>query len=242
MAQCKSCHKEAEDSWKYCRFCGTAIQVKKQEELAINEEEITKEVKEKVVFDKDLYYKVLSSRADRKEIVTRKTKLKLEINSLLEQLESGLIQRDYALPKIKNLKAEVVEVNTKEEKFKDLPEQLPVELLLDQLDAAEKRRKKLNELKNDPAITKEALKEAYKRSDDAIKLLREEHSVISGYLKAWHNEIKIELEEERASLEQLYIRVKTGELTEGSYSEKKEDKIKKISTLNNISEMLEQMI
>ena len=204
--------------------------------------EITNEVKEKVVFDKDLYYKVLSTRSERTELIKEKNKLKDDTAALLEQVESGIISREYALPKIKELKTQVVDVNKREEKFKDLPSQLPVELLLDQIDGAEKRLKKIDELKKDPAITKEAIKEAKTRSENALILLREEEAVISGHLRSWRADINSDLEKARKELEQLYIRVKTGELAEDSYKEKKKSKAAEIAKLSNISSMLKNIL
>lgn len=241
---CPSCRKVVEQSWRYCRYCGAAQpkdeEVKKPEELEVNN--ITREIKEKVEFNKDLYYNVLSTRSERTEFIKQKTQLKKDISSLLEQVEAGVVKRDYALPKIKELKAEVEKVNVNEAKFKDLPSQLPVEELLDQINDAEQRLKKIDDLKNDPAITKEAIREARKRSEDTIILLREEYSVIAGHLRNWHITVKNELKEERKNLEQLYIRMKTGELTEESYEEKKKAKVSEVSKLVNIDDMLSNIL
>lgn len=236
---CQSCHQNVESSWRYCRYCGAALRSKPRETPKIEiDAEITREVKEKVVFDKDLYYMVLSTRSERTELIKEKNKLKDDTAALLEQVESGVVSREYALPKIKDLKVEVADVNKREEKFKELPSQLPVELLLDQIDAAEKRMKKIDELRKDPAITKEAIKEAKTRSENALQLLREEESVISGHLRSWRADIDNDLEKERKELEQLYIRVKTGELAEEAYKEKKMTKAADIAKLSNISSML----
>lgn len=238
---CGSCQNEVEPTWRYCRYCGAAQNRIRKPQVEI-EHEVTREVKEKVVFNKSLYKEVLSTRSERTELIKEKQKLKDDIASLLEQLESKVITREYALPQIKELKSEVDDVSKREEKFKDLPSQLPVEVLLDQMDDAEDRLDKIDDLKNDPAVTKEAIREAKKRAEEAILILREEYSVVAGHLRTWHSEVSNQLDEERKNLEQLYIRMKTGELTEESYKEKKVAKVAEVSKLSNIVDMLQTMI
>ncbi len=238
---CSSCSKAVEDTWRYCRYCGAALAraEMKKPEIVRN---ITEKVKSKVNFDKDLYFNVLSTRSERTELLKQKKEVNNDIKSLLEQLETGVITKEYALPKISELKKEVQKVKSAEEKFKDLPSQLPVEILIDQIDEAEQRLKKIDLLKNDPAITKEAIAEAKERAEETIVLLKEEYSVIAGHLKQWQSDVKVDLAKERKNLEQLYIRMKTGELTEESYEEKKKKKVAQVSKLVNINDMLENML
>ncbi len=245
--KCDSCNRNVQATWKYCRYCGS-VQPKRNESLSTNNEvssisdlETIPETEE-VAFDRDLYHKVLSTRSHRSELIEEKKKLLESVNSLLEQLQSGLINRDYALPKITELKTKVKTVTEEEKQYEDMPEKLPLEVLLDEIDAAKNRMKKLEDLKNDPAISKEAIKDAKVQSEEALRLLKEQQSMVNGHLRNWQADLKTQLAKDRKELEQFYIRFKTGELTEEAYEERKSKKSKEITTSDGVLQLISRML
>ncbi len=229
MTSCPNCGKEVNDAWKYCRFCGKAIK-----EAVPNKPEFK--------LDKKLYFDILSSRDKRSKIDKKRKELTDEISSLLEQLESGLISRDYAMPKVKKLKAEVDELKQEEEKLGDLPKTLPIEDLNNEIVHARERLAKIDDLKSDPAVSKESIREAKERASTSLNMLLEQQSLIFSKLRQWKAELTETRANERKALEQLYIRFKTGELTEEAYSEKKDIKAEYIHKLNNVIEQLQKIL
>lgn len=244
---CPSCDQIINTNWKYCRFCGVKldIQVKQEpvvEEPAIEEPEDIDEPEPEPEFNADLYYKVLSSRGKRRTLNQQRKELLDEVNSLLEQVKSGLTSRDYALPKIKSLKSQVESLNAEAEKFSNVPETLPLETLLDEIESAENRLEKLKDMKADDNISKNTLKEAQKRYEENITLLRDQQSKVNGNLRTWNNGLKAKLKEKRKDLEMLYIKKETGELTESAYAERKDGLVKEINDLDNITKTVDLML
>lgn len=240
--QCHSCEKTIQPNWKYCRFCGIKLQNVVTSTKISDNTEINPDTTKKVEFDRDTYFKVLSTRAQRSALAVRKKELGNEISSLLEQLQSGLIKRDYAMPKITELKNEVKKVTTEQEKFADLPEELPYEVLSDQYEAAKERIKKIEDLKSDKDLSKDTIREAKVRAMDSLELLQNQISQVQGYIRSWQADLKKNLETQRKEIEFLYVRFKTGEITEASYNEKKKDKVNEVTILQDVVDMLERML
>ncbi|MDH5647881.1 MAG: hypothetical protein OEZ01_17855, partial [Candidatus Heimdallarchaeota archaeon] len=199
-------------------------------------------VKQVDPFDKKLYYKTLSTRSQRLELAKKRITLKNEVSALLEQIQTGLISREYASPKIKEISAKVEEINTEDKIFDGIPNKLPVEILNDELDAAENRIRKLDNLKSDPSITKETLQEAKRQGKEVMEMLKSQQSMIFGHLRKWKSEIEEELKEKRKELEMLYIKLQTGELVTDVYEERKEAKAKEIQIHDNVNNMLEVIL
>ncbi|MHA2090127.1 MAG: hypothetical protein ACW98K_04645 [Candidatus Kariarchaeaceae archaeon] len=247
--KCNSCDREVQATWKYCRYCGS-VQPKREivvtqiestetiEDLGSSQQEVQKEVE----FNRELYYDVLSTRSHRLELINRKKELMGAIDALLDQVQSGLVTRDYALPKIKEVKAQVVEVTQSEKQYENLPDKLPLEVLLDEIDAAEERLHKIDALKHDPVISKEAIRDAKNQSEESLDLLRDQQSKVNGHLRVWQSELRSELDGERKEVEQLYIRFKTGEITEEAYNERKTKRTDAITTKDNVMQLISNML
>ncbi|MHA2172318.1 MAG: hypothetical protein ACXAB7_20810 [Candidatus Kariarchaeaceae archaeon] len=225
-------------TWKYCRYCGQTDATETIEDLGSSQQQVQKEVE----FNRELYYDVLSTRSHRLELINRKKELMGAIDALLDQVQSGLVTRDYALPKIKEVKAQVVEVTKSEKQYENLPDKLPLEVLLDEIDAAEERLLKIDALKHDPVISKEAIRDAKNQSEESLDLLRDQQSKVNGHLRVWQSELRSELDVERKEVEQLYIRFKTGEITEEAYNERKTKRTDAITTKDNVMQLISNML
>ena len=199
-------------------------------------------VQEEVEFNRELYYEVLSTRSLRLELINRKKDLMGAIDALLDQVQSGLVTRDYALPKIKEVKAQVAEVVQSEKQYENLPDKLPLEVLLDEIDAAEERLHKIEALKHDPAVSKEAIRDAKSNTEGSLDLLLDQQSKVNGHLRVWQSELRSELDVERKEVEQLYIRFKTAEITEEAYNERKNKKTEAITTKDRVMQLISNMI
>ncbi len=250
--KCPSCEQEIASNWKYCRFCGSKLEyTTPAARVNVDTEKVSLEddsefesalPKKQVEFDKDLYMKILTSRSERKEIVKQKSELIEEIDSLLEQLKSGIVSREYIAPKIKKLKEEVRQLNERESKFGNLPDVLPVEVLVDELDSARERYHKLSQMKNDKSVSKQTLTEAKKQYLDNIKLLEDQKSTVDGYLRSWQKELHDQLEESRRQIELLYIKSQTGEIIDEVYEKRKADARDNISKIEKIIALIEQIL
>lgn len=255
--QCDRCQKKVEDRWKYCRYCGNKLtrQPARQVEIEFDPVAIQQEVfqqridsqpepepEPEPVFDKQLYYRVLSTRAERSIIIKKKNELKAEIASLLEQLKSGLVDREYVTPKIKDLKEKVTEISNKEDQYSEIPEELPIEILNEEIESAEQRMKRIDKLKNDENVSKQTIEEARKRSKESLHLLKDQQSKIFGHLREWKSELQQKKDKLRKDVEHLYVKFKTEELTQEAYSERKERIIEDIQnyeeTIYNIEQIL----
>jgi len=248
--QCSQCENRVEPTWKYCRYCGNKLDINRPQEspqagIADREEierKIDVEVKHVEPFDKKLYYKVLSTRAERSVILKRKNKIRQEIDSLLEQLQAGLIGKDTVLPKVKELKEEVQSINQQAKSFSNIPEELPIEVLNDEIEAAKQRLRKIEYLKSDENLGKDTIREAKQRTQDSINLLREQQSEIFGHLRSWRADLEQNIETVRKDIEYLYVRFKTDEITESSYQEKKEKLVASIENDQEVVEILQRIL
>jgi chromosome segregation ATPase len=207
------------------------------EEEPVNEEVGNTEVR----VNREVYETVLSTRAERNQLRMKKNDLSGEIKSLLEQVKSGLVTREYAVPKINGLKQKVAEIKEKEDKFDNIPEVLPIEELNDQIKAAERRLDKIDDLKNDDKVSKETVREAKRRADESLTMLRSQKSTIVGYLRQWKKELQEELEVGRKEIEHLYVRYKTDEITEERYQELKEELVDTIEKNDRIIQMIDNL-
>jgi chromosome segregation ATPase len=243
---CPFCGQKINNNWKYCRFCGEKVEVQTtKNEIKETPEEITEveEVKEdKVVFDKNLYFSVLSTRSRRREISRKRSELLSEVNALLDQVKNGLTSKEYATSKIKEYRAEVDKLNKENEKFASLPDTLPIETLIDEIEAAEDRLEKLKDIKANENISKETIKDANRKYEENLALLRDQQSKINGHLRLWVNQLKSDLTEKRKELEMLYVKKEMGEITDEVYQERKTNAAEKITELDNVVKTVEIML
>lgn len=233
---CPHCNKDIQLNWRYCRACGRSIELHEDDSAEINE------IKEEIKFDKDLYFKVLAVRGTRGNLEIERNKVTADIDSLISQLDEGLISRDYALPELKKLKEKVKEFKEDVDDYDDLPEELPIEVLISEISDAEERIKKIEKLKKDPSVSKESVIDARTKAENTLQMLNAQYSLIIGHMRNWLAEIKSEIKQERKELEALYIRFKTGELIEESYEEKKTIQAKKVTSMTTVEEIIAKMI
>jgi len=248
---CSRCSNQVQSSWKYCRFCGNKLEFAEKKvaepvtqgaDLKIEEPEPKEELSEEYSFDKKLYYRVLSTRAERSVIMKRKEEIRGEIDSLIEQLQAGLVGKDHVLPKVKELKEEVKKINDENKSYSNIPDELPVEILNDQIIAAKQRLRKIDLLKSDDNLSKDTIREAKSRTEKSLELLRDQQSKIFGHLRSWKDQLKSDIEEVRKDIELLYVRVKTEEITEETYKDKKEKLVKSIQNDEEVLASLEQIL
>lgn len=246
---CPTCNNTTKEFWRYCRHCGQKLEgvslstVEELDESVFEQEKISRhDLSPKQEFDRDLYYKVLSSREKRNRLSKQKLKLKEDISVLLVQLQSNLITREFAAPKIAELKINVTSVNEQLSEFKDLPTELPMEILNDEIDGSKAKIRKLEKLKSDETISKDAIKAEKEKANETLRLLQEQKSQVSGYLRNWLDDVKIELKNERKDFDSINIKFKIQEITEESFKERKETTVEKIEELDGIAVMINNLI
>lgn len=172
----------------------------------------------------------------------RKENIKNEITVLLERLQSGLIDEEAAVPEVRKLREEVKDINAESKKYSDIPDELPVEILNDQIHDAKVRLKKIERLKEDDEIGADTIKEAKRRADDALTLLMEQQSTIFGHLRTWKKDLESNVGDVRKNIEHLTIRFKTEEITKDAYEEKKEALVKSIENDMEVIESLKSIL
>lgn len=245
--KCPTCNNFVKNSWKYCRHCGEKVSAKSviiDDEIdgSFLEQPSLHEVSSEPEFDRDLYYTVLSSRERRGRLSKEKKKLKEDITALLSQLKSKLITREYAAPKISELKARTQSVNEKLSTFKELPTELPVEILNDEIDSVKETNRKLDKLKSDETISKDAIKSEKEKAKETLLLLQDQKSKVSGHIRNWLADLNSDLNSERKDFDSLNIKFKIQEITEDTFLERKEKVVDKIEELDNVIKMIENLI
>ncbi|MCH8905756.1 MAG: hypothetical protein IH840_01600 [Candidatus Heimdallarchaeota archaeon] len=239
---CPTCENPTQANWKYCRFCGSLLEKEVEEDIeeeesvdeSIEELEAAEEVVPSSPFDQDLYFSVFVSRSERNRISRQKSALKSEIGALRQQWNSDLISADYMKENMGRIKVEVSALVEKEKKFGDLPEELPIEILVDEINAVKRRIKKIEKLQKDETLSKDGIRDAVQRAKSSMGLLRDEHSKLVGHIRIWQGGLKDDLRDARGDLEQLNIRFRIEEITEESFKERKEALVKKIEDLDNV--------
>ncbi len=247
--KCPTCDKIVKSSWKYCRHCGEKVTKKS---VTVDEEidgsilgqsqPSLHEISSEPEFDRDMYYTVLSTRERRGRLSKEKKKLKEDITALLSQLKSNLITREYATPKISELKTRTQSVNEKLSTFKELPTELPVEILNDEIDSVKETNRKLDKLKSDETISKDAIKSEKEKAKETLLLLQDQKSKVSGHVRNWLADLNSDLNSERKDFDSLNIKFKIQEITEDTFLERKETVVDKIEELDNVIKMIENLI
>lgn len=243
--KCLACQTEVQPTWRFCRYCGAKLHQEKVAESTTDEqilEEKVEKVEEVVEIDRDIYYKVLAARGTRNAIVKEKSELLGEIKALLEQLKAGVSTREYALPKIQELKSKVEALNAKEELFKDLPIDLPLEILEDKIVAMEDKLKKLDLMKKDKNRDQNTVNEMIKEYELSLFDLKNQRSKYQGKIRIWKHEISTKLADSRKELQKLDIRKEMGELTESEHKKVKTELIIQINELAAVEKGLNNML
>ncbi len=256
---CKVCGNEIKDNWKYCRYCGTKLKDTKPSSPKLDEikseireemrnaeephiEEGTKVETEQQVFDKELYYRVLASRSKRRQLAEKKSELLEEVESWLEQVKSGIVKTDYAKPRIEELKKEVKKIIEEEKQYNSLPEELPIEVLLDQIEEAREKFNKLREIKKSSNISKETIREAKQQYLENLELLEGQRATVNGYLRKWLDELKEEINKKRRERENLYLKKELEEITEEEYKKRNNDLVEKIAELDHVIKSVQMLL
>lgn len=246
--KCPTCNNFVKNTWKYCRHCGEKVVEKSEvidevvDESVMDDLESMHEVSSEPEFDRELYYQVLSSREKRGRLSKEKKKLKEDIATLLTQLKSKLITRDYATPKIAELKSRTQSVNDKLSDFKELPTELPLEVLNDEIDSVKITIRKLDKLKSDESISKSAIKAEKEKAKETLLMLEDQKSRVSGHVRNWLADLNSELDSERKDFDSLNIKFKIQEITEDTFKERKEKVVDKIEELDNVTSMVDRLI
>ncbi len=256
--RCPSCEREIEKNWRFCRFCGTRLDtiqnhepeasslnneneaVSLTEETPVLEEEPTPPTPHKI--DRETYRRIILTRDKRRRLALEKKELVSQIDSLLEQVRAGLLTKESVLPEIQKIKKRKEEIEKQEKEIGELPEELPIEKILDEEGRIRDKLRKLDLLRKDDSVSKETIAETKRELQAELDTIRMKKHLEQAELKKWLADLKQELSDKRKELEKLYVNLQLGELSKEKYEELKQQFTKELEGLSDLVRYLEGLL
>ena len=133
-------------------------------------------------------------------------------------------------------------VEKSEKMLSEVPEELSVEVLIDQISEIKERIWKIKSMKQSSQVSKNTIQEALKSAKNDFTLMKDEFSKISSHIRLWQADLNTELKEKRKELEILYIKHETGEINESQYNKKKQAITDKLYQNDKVIQKLEVIL
>ena len=272
MNECHYCRNPVQSHWNFCRKCGARLLHKEEPELIVKSEEVIeiakedptsptgmiyeplepvevevedKEEEKKELTDDELVERiadVIIKREDFNALLKKKTELNDEIDKLLDRVKNKLIPKNEALPRIKELKAEVDEVVSKEDEFENFSAILPIEEIIEDRSNERKKLKKLSGLKGDKAVSRATLEEMEAKFMKNIDNLTTKLNIELAKMRKTFDALENKMKSLQRDLEVLYVNSQTGEITEKEYEKHKQEKSKEIEKMKKVSKTVAKIL
>ncbi|MEX2724310.1 MAG: CdvA-like protein [Candidatus Freyarchaeota archaeon] len=241
---CPSCGKTGKAGMKYCMYCGEKLEEKdewfseeKPEETQLESfHEASEEISGKEEIPEDIKYQ-LELRTKLEELIGERSELTREIDRMMEGLSGDISIEEYK-NRIKNLKNRVAELKKEEKDIEKLIKPLPLEKTSKEKEELKARLDKLKEVYRSKEISNETFEKLRKEYEKELEEVKKRHRIEKDRVESWIAQLEKERKNIQETLELLYARHKTGELSEGEYQKKKEELEK---TLNRTQISLENL-
>ncbi len=258
--KCPSCEREIQKNWRFCRFCGTRLDLAQNEEFEttppssihgndaiLEESPVASAEKEPVQpephkIDRETYKRIILTRDKRRRLALEKKELVSQVDALLEQVRAGLLTKESVMPEIQKIKQRKEEIERQEKEIGELPEELPIEKILDEEGRIRDKLRKLDMLKKDDSVSKETIAETKRELQAELDTIRMQKHLEQAELKKWLADLKQEISEKRKELEKLYVNLQLGELSKEKYEELKKQFTKDLEGLADLIRYLEGLL
>lgn len=165
-----------------------------------------------------------------------------EIENLEERVKVELVPKEDAKERVNELNKRFVELKISKKKISKGGASIPIFELIDRKETAKERLSKLEDLRKEKSISQKTYEKMNREYKESIADAEEKitHEIVK--MEYWKDQLVKELQEKRDTLETLFVRKSTGELTEEEYNEEKEDLTEKIKNWEAAIEELKKLL
>ncbi|MCG3253399.1 MAG: hypothetical protein KAX09_06085 [Candidatus Heimdallarchaeota archaeon] len=230
--RCPICGKPALPNFKFCKSCGARLpkdMFKKKRETsrdihssAIKDDFSSSASQETEALDSDIV-QALAVKGRMIIIGKEMDEILEEIENLEERVKVGLVPKEDAIGRVDELNKRFVEIKIEKKKLSKRGAPIPIFVLMEKKDLSKERMSKLEGLKKEKSIsqkTYEKMEREYKSSiADCERQIT--HELVK--MENWKDQLKKELATKRETLEMLFVRKSTGELSDKEYNQQRDD-------------------
>ncbi|MBK5113432.1 MAG: hypothetical protein KGD59_05775 [Candidatus Heimdallarchaeota archaeon] len=230
--RCPICGKPVLQNFKFCKSCGGRL----PKDLFKEKSQESRDIHSSVIQDDFSSTASSTSEAIDSEIVKalavkgRMIIIDKEMEEILEEIENleervkvGLVPKEDAKGRVDELNKRFVEIKIEKKKLTKRGAPIPIFELMEKKELSRDRMSKLEGLKKEKSIsqkTYEKMKREYKSSiADCERQITQELVKMEN----WKDQLKKDLAYKRETLETLFVRKSTGELSEDEYNQERED-------------------
>jgi hypothetical protein len=230
--RCPICGKPALSNFKFCKSCGARL----PKDLFKEKRKTSRDIHSSAIKDDFSSLAAQETEALDSEVVHalavkgRMIIIDKEMDEILEEIENleervkvGLVPKEDAIGRVDELNKRFVEIKIEKKKLSKRGAPIPIFVLMEKKDLSKERMSKLEGLKKEKSIsqkTYEKMEREYKTS-----IADSERQITQELVKMehWKDQLKKELAQKRETLEMLFVRKSTGELSEDEYNKERED-------------------
>jgi len=230
--RCPICGKPVLPNFKFCKSCGARLpkdifKEKKQESQDIHSSTLQDDFSSSTSSESEaINSEIVQALAvkGRMLIIDKEMEEILEeIENLEERVKVGLVPKEDAIGRVDELNKRFVEIKIEKKKLSKRGAPIPVFELMEKKELARDRLSKLEGLKKEKSIsqkTYEKMEREYKSS-----IADSERQITQELIKMenWKDQLKKDLAYKRETLETLFVRKSTGELSEEEYNKERDD-------------------
>jgi chromosome segregation ATPase len=146
-----------------------------------------------------------------------------EIENLEERVKVGLVPKEDAKKRVADLNKRFVEIKIEKKNLAKGSSSIPIFDLIERKEQSQDRLEKLDGLKKDKSISDKTYEKMKREYKEAISSAESEITQELVRMERWKHLLKKELAEKRESLETLFVRKSTGEISDKEYDKERED-------------------
>ncbi|MBD3191723.1 MAG: hypothetical protein GF308_13835 [Candidatus Heimdallarchaeota archaeon] len=252
--RCPTCGKPVLPNFRFCKSCGARLPkdlFRKKEQQNNRSSSIhssTMNADEKEISSQEIepidpaIVHALAVKGRLKIIDQEMEEILEEIENLEERVKVGLVPKEDAKKRVNELNKRFVELKISKKKISKGSASIPIFDLLDRKETAKERLDKLEDLRKEKSISQKTYEKMNREYKEAIANSEEQITQEIVKMEYWKDQLIKELQEKRDTLETLFVRKSTGELTEEEYNSEKEDLTEEIKNWEAAIEELKKLL
>ncbi|MHA1629801.1 MAG: zinc-ribbon domain-containing protein [Candidatus Heimdallarchaeota archaeon] len=250
--RCPVCGKPVLPTFKFCKACGARLPKRMFKEKDEPEEDlhatsfgseitVNDSTEEDFSLTDDIVY-ALAVKGRLILIDKEMEEILEEIENLEERVKVGLVPKEDAKNRVDELNKRFVEIKIEKKQLKKKSTPIPIFELIDKKETAKERLSKLKGLKKEKSISQKTYEKMEREYREEIATT--EKAITNELLKMerWKDQLKKQLAQKRETLETLFVRKSTGELTEDEYNKERAELSEEIKNWEAALEELQKTL
>ena len=248
--RCSVCGKPVLPNFKFCKACGARLpkeifKATKKPSSDFHSESMSSDFGADPIAIEGIDTEIVHALAIKGRLIIIDKEMEEileEIENLEERVKVGLIPKEDAKSRVKELNKRFVEIKIEKKKITKGGVNIPIFDLIDKKKQAKERLGKLEGLKKDKQISEKTYEKMRREYKDTIKSSERDITQEIIKMEHWKDQLKKELTAKRELLETLFVRKSTGELSEEEYEKEKEELSEEIKNWEAAFEELQKTL